>query len=95
MVHVGRDGFTQEGGTNHACEEQAREAGCQESLTSGETFSNAQLVLVARGARKSVTGGDTIAEYQTMLPSRAVLRAKLHELYAQLVSGEDGDRSDA
>lgn len=32
-----------------------------------------------------------VAEYQTMLPPKAVLRAKLHELYAQLVSGEDGD----
>ena len=36
-----------------------------------------------------------VAEYQTMLPSKTVLRAKLHELYAELVSGEDGDRSDA
>lgn len=29
-----------------------------------------------------------VAEYQTMLPPKAVLRAKLHELYAQLSAGE-------
>ena len=27
-----------------------------------------------------------VAEYQTMLPSKAVLRAKLHELYAQMAT---------
>lgn len=32
------------------------------------------------------------AEYQTMLPPKAVLRAKLHELYAQLVPGDDHPR---
>jgi len=29
-----------------------------------------------------------------MLPSKAVLRAKLHELYNQLVSGNDGDETE-
>ena len=34
-----------------------------------------------------------VAEYQTVLPSKALLRRKLHELYAQLapVDGEAAD----
>ena len=31
-----------------------------------------------------------VAEYQTMLPPKALLRRKLHELYAQLTPAEDG-----
>lgn len=30
-----------------------------------------------------------VAEYQTMLPSKAVLRAKLHELYVELAPAGD------
>jgi predicted nuclease of restriction endonuclease-like (RecB) superfamily len=50
---------------------------------------------VVEYALARTTSPTLVAEYQTMLPPKAVLRAKLHELYAQLVSGEDGDRSDA
>ena len=32
-----------------------------------------------------------VAEYQTMLPSKALLRRKLHELYAQLAPDEAED----
>lgn len=36
-----------------------------------------------------------VAEYQTMLPSRALLRRKLHELYAQLAPHDDGGADSA
>jgi predicted nuclease of restriction endonuclease-like (RecB) superfamily len=38
------------------------------------------------------TSPTLVAEYQTMLPPKAVLRAKLHELYAQLTPGDDHPR---
>jgi predicted nuclease of restriction endonuclease-like (RecB) superfamily len=50
---------------------------------------------VVEYALARTTSPTIVAEYQTMLPSKAVLRVKLHELYAQLVSDEDGDRSDS
>lgn len=50
---------------------------------------------VVEYALARTTSPTLVAEYQTMLPPKAVLRAKLHELYAQLVSDEDGDGSDS
>jgi hypothetical protein len=39
---------------------------------------------VVEYALARTTSPTLVAEYQTVLPSKAVLRAKLHELYAQL-----------
>jgi predicted nuclease of restriction endonuclease-like (RecB) superfamily len=46
---------------------------------------------VVEYALARTTSPTLVAEYQTMLPPRAVLREKLHELYAQLASGDDED----
>lgn len=43
---------------------------------------------VVEYALARTTSPTLVAEYQTMLPSKAVLRRKLHELYAQLAPGE-------
>lgn len=43
---------------------------------------------VVEYALARTTSPTLVAEYQTVLPSKAVLRAKLHELYAQLASTE-------
>ncbi|MBK6696117.1 MAG: DUF1016 domain-containing protein, partial [Myxococcales bacterium] len=39
---------------------------------------------VVEYALARTTSPTIVAEYQTMLPSKAVLRRKLHELYAEL-----------
>jgi predicted nuclease of restriction endonuclease-like (RecB) superfamily len=44
---------------------------------------------VVEYALARATSPTLVAEYQTMLPPRAVLREKLHELYAQLASSDD------
>jgi hypothetical protein len=44
---------------------------------------------VVEYALARTTSPTLVAEYQTMLPSKALLRRKLHELYAQL-SPKDG-----
>lgn len=46
---------------------------------------------VVEYALARTTSPTLVAEYQTMLPSKAVLRSKLHELYAQLAPGGDED----
>lgn len=46
---------------------------------------------VVEYALARTTAPTLVAEYQTMLPPKAVLRDKLHELYAQLASGNDED----
>jgi hypothetical protein len=46
---------------------------------------------VVEYALARTTSPTVVAEYQTMLPSKALLREKLHELYAQLASADDGD----
>ena len=43
---------------------------------------------VVEYALARTTSPTLVAEYQTMLPSKAVLRRKLHELYAQLATEE-------
>lgn len=43
---------------------------------------------VVEYALARTTSPTLVAEYQTMLPSKAVLRQRLHELYAQLVLGD-------
>lgn len=40
------------------------------------------------------TSPTLVAEYQTVLPSKALLRRKLHELYAQLAPAEDGSKNE-
>lgn len=45
---------------------------------------------VVEYALARTTSPTLVAEYQTMLPSKALLRNKLHELYAQLAPGESG-----
>lgn len=44
---------------------------------------------VVEYALARTTSPTLVAEYQTMLPSKAVLRQKLHELYAQLATGRE------
>jgi predicted nuclease of restriction endonuclease-like (RecB) superfamily len=46
---------------------------------------------VVEYALARTTSPTLLAEYQTMLPPKAVLRNKLHELYAQLASRNDED----
>lgn len=46
---------------------------------------------VVEYALARTTSPTLVAEYQTMLPSKAVLRKKLHELYAQLAPGDDDE----
>ena len=46
---------------------------------------------VVEYALARTTSPTLVAEYQTMLPPKAVLRRKLHELYAQLSVDEPGD----
>jgi len=46
---------------------------------------------VVEYALARTTSPTLVAEYQTMLPSKAVLRKKLHELYAQLAPAADED----
>ena len=60
VVHVGGEGFAHEGGTNQTCEEPAREAGGEESLTSGETKFERAGRRRSAGSGKAVTGGDTM-----------------------------------
>lgn len=45
---------------------------------------------VVEYALARTTSPTLVAEYQTFLPSKELLRAKLHELYAQLASNEPG-----
>jgi predicted nuclease of restriction endonuclease-like (RecB) superfamily len=45
---------------------------------------------VVEYALARTTSPTLVAEYQTLLPPKAVLRAKLHELYAQLAPEEPG-----
>jgi hypothetical protein len=45
---------------------------------------------VVEYALARTTSPTLVAEYQTVLPSKALLRRKLHELYAQLAPAEDG-----
>ena len=49
---------------------------------------------VVEYALARITSPTLVAEYQTMLPPKAVLRSKLHELYAQLASGDGADVRD-
>jgi predicted nuclease of restriction endonuclease-like (RecB) superfamily len=46
---------------------------------------------VVEYALARTTSPTLVAEYQTMLPPKAVLRKKLHELYAQLALGGQGE----
>lgn len=46
---------------------------------------------VVEYALARTTSPTLVAEYQTLLPPKAVLRAKLHELYAQLAPEAIGD----
>ena len=51
---------------------------------------------VVEYALARTTSPTLVAEYQTMLPSKALLRRKLHELYAQLAPEDaGGDLRDA
>jgi predicted nuclease of restriction endonuclease-like (RecB) superfamily len=48
---------------------------------------------VVEYALARTTSPTLVAEYQTMLPSKALLRRKLHELYAQLAPAQSGEKA--
>lgn len=49
---------------------------------------------VVEYALARTTSPTLVAEYQTVLPSKALLRRKLHELYAQLAPADDGSKTE-